>query len=110
MNSRDAQIVRKAMSEIDYLADSVEGLSFDDFDKNETLKRAAAMTLINIGEVFRLVSDDFRNEHPELPIREISATRNVAAHGYQTLRFDDIWDTIINDLPVLSRQLKDLIG
>ena len=101
MNNRDKKVLVKILDEIDIIISSTSDISLVAFLDNETLKRAMAMTLINIGELARLLSEDFKMSAPSIPFREIIATRNVAAHGYLTLKFEDIWSTIKEDIPFL---------
>lgn len=67
------------------------------------------MTLINIGELVKLLSDNIRKEHSTMPWRQISGLRDVAAHSYQTLRMEDIWKTATTDIPVLLADLKKIL-
>ena len=68
------------------------------------------MTLINIGELVKLLSFEFRQANPNIPWRSISGLRDVTAHGYQTLRMEDIWETVTTDIPFLQNQIKILLG
>ena len=109
MNNRDRNIIIKILEEIEYLELHSVDVSFEDFISNETLKRAFSMTLINIGEKARLLSEEFRESVPDIPYNEIIATRNIAAHGYEALNFNYIWDTIKADIPVLKEKISVLI-
>ena len=68
------------------------------------------MTLINIGELVKLLSDDTKQRNSSIPWRSISGLRDVTAHGYQTLRMEDIWETITTDIPILQKQIKEILG
>ena len=109
MTNRDKAILAKVLDEIHYLEASTGGLPFESFMADETLKRAACMTLINIGELCRLLSEEVKAAAQDIPFNEIIATRNVAAHGYQTLRFDDVWNTIQADIPDLKTKIEKLL-
>jgi uncharacterized protein with HEPN domain len=85
MKHRDSRVLEKILDEIEFLETATNGVTYEQFIDDEEKKRAVAMTLINIGETVRLLSDEFRDANPHIPYREITATRNVAAHGYQTL-------------------------
>jgi uncharacterized protein with HEPN domain len=41
--------------------------------------------------------------------REITAAGNVTVHGYQTLRTDDIWETIHKDIPEVYLSMKKIV-
>ena len=68
------------------------------------------MTLINIGELVKLVSDEIRQSNPSVPWRSIAGMRDVAAHGYMTLKMEDIWETVSEDVPALKKQIEKLLN
>jgi uncharacterized protein with HEPN domain len=39
----------------------------------------------------------------------LAGLRDVTAHGYQTLRMEDIWDTVLNDIPLLRKHLGTML-
>jgi len=67
------------------------------------------MTLINIGELVKNLSDVFRNEHKHIPWKEIAGFRDVAAHGYFTLRMDDVWVYASLELPKLAEEIREIL-
>ena len=108
MSKRDSVLLSKILDEIVYAETAVANLTFDEFMSDETIKRATCMTLINIGELARFLSEETKAAAPNIPFNEIIATRNVAAHGYQTLRFEDVWSTLKSDLPRLREEMEKL--
>ena len=67
------------------------------------------MTLINIGEIVKLLSEDIKQNNTVIPWRSIAGLRDVTAHGYQTLRMEDIWETVSEDIPKLQRQIEEML-
>lgn len=63
------------------------------------------MTVINIGELIKNVTDDFRKSYPGVPWRAVAGMRDIAAHKYQTLRMEDVYITVKEDFPSLRKQL-----
>jgi len=110
MNSRDCQICKKLLSEVDIARDILQGVSLSDFIIDERTARAAAMTLINIGELVKNLTPELRIAHPEVPWRAISGMRDVTAHRYQTLRKEDVYKTCVEDLPVFQNQLLAILS
>jgi uncharacterized protein with HEPN domain len=62
-----------------------------------------------IGEAARRLSDDFRNQHPEIPWRVIMATRHILAHDYDAVDNDIVWRILTDHLPPLIKQLHALL-
>ena len=110
MDKRNEAILNKIFEETAMIADMIYGIDYDTFISDEKTKRAVCMTLINIGEMVKLLSDDIKQKNPAIPWRSISGLRDVTAHGYQTLRMEDIWKTVTADMPALSKQINEMLA
>lgn len=99
MEHRDAIVLRKVLSEIGIAASLLGDRTLTAFLEDEMCKRAVCMTVINIGELVKNLSDDVRQAHPQVPWKAIAGFRDVAAHKYQTLRMEDVYETVVSDTP-----------
>ena len=108
MNHRDEQIIKKIIREIDIAADMIQGRSLEEFGSDEMLKRAVCMTVINIGELVKNITDETRQNHKEIPWKAVAGFRDVAAHKYQTLKTGDVYQTVTEDFSKLRKQLVAL--
>lgn len=106
---RDEIIIRKTISEINIGCDLLGTSTLEEFTDDEKLKRAVSMTVINIGELIKNITDDTRKTYPHIPWKAIAGMRDIAAHKYQTLRMEDVYNTVRIDFPVLKKQLEELI-
>ncbi len=52
-----------------------------------------------IGEVANRVSPEIRKMYPQISWRKIIDFRNAMAHGYDRLRYDEMWKTIHKSIP-----------
>ena len=68
------------------------------------------MTLINIGELVKNLTDETRRAYPQIPWRAISGMRDITAHKYQTLRREDVYDTCTTDIPALEGQMSEILA
>ena len=109
MSRRIRTILDKIMQEAAALAQIVHQLDESAFLQSEITMRATCMTLINIGELVKNLDDDFRASHKHVPWRDIAGFRDVAAHGYFTLRMEEVWIYASKELPVLVAQIKDIL-
>lgn len=109
MNARDEQICKKLLSEIRVAQELLNGISSDDFLRDERTSRAVCMTLINIGELVNNLTPELKDAHREIPWRAIAGMRDVTAHRYQTLRMEDVYRTCAEDIPDLKRRIQQLL-
>ena len=109
MNRRDEIILRKVLSELDVARIMLNGSSLQNFLYNEMLKRAVCMTVINVGELVKNLTVECRLSHPEVAWKEIAGFRDIAAHKYQTLRMEDVYETAVTDFPDLQRKLTKIL-
>ena len=109
MEHRNQVILRKVLSEIDIASQFLSDCTLEEFTADELLKRAVCMTVINIGELVKSLSDDFRKQHTDIPWKEIAGFRDIAAHKYQTLKMEDVYETVTVDFSELLLQIRLLI-
>lgn len=109
MQHRDEIIVKKVISEIEIGLEILGDTNLDSFLADEKLKRALGMTVINIGELVKNVTDETRKEHSQIPWKAIAGMRDITAHKYRTLRMEDVYTTVKEDFVVLREQLKEII-
>ena len=109
MDKRDKVLLQKILSEANVIVELIDEFDCDSFVNDEKCKRAVCMTLINIGEMVKLISTDIKSKNPSIPWRSIAGLRDVTAHGYMTLHMEDIWETINVDVPKMSKQIKIIL-
>ena len=80
MQRKDIVILRKVLSEIIICFEMLGDASMDEFLADEKLKRAVAMTVINIGELVKNISDETRMAYKQIPWKQIAGMRDIAAH------------------------------
>jgi uncharacterized protein with HEPN domain len=108
MNSRDAQIIKKILEEIAVIEKIIDGYDLKSFLDDELTKRASCMTLINIGELSKSLTDKLKSQYDYIAWKAIAGMRDVTAHKYQTLKMNDVWVTIKDDLPQFKKQLAEI--
>ncbi len=109
MDKKKKVILKKMISEVGVINEMIDGIGKKQFMKDEKTQRAVAMTLINIGELVKLLPIEFRQEHREVPWREAAGLRDVVVHKYQTIRMEDVWATIKDDIPVFHNHIVEIL-
>lgn len=60
------------------------------------------------GEAATQIWDDLREHSPEVPWAKIRGIRNRLIHAYADVHVELDWQTVVADLPELTRQLEKL--
>ena len=109
MEHRDEILLKKVLSEIRVAKQMLGDADESRFMQNEMMKRAVCMTVINIGELVKGLTEACRLSHPEVAWKEIAGFRDIAAHKYQSLRMEDVYVTVKEDFPVLMKQVQKIL-
>lgn len=102
-----------------YLQDIVEacdmiqtflgGLDASTFLTSELHKAATLQKLTVIGEAAARLPQAFREAYRQVEWRDIVAFRNIAVHAYFAVQWDIVWATAHDDVPVLRRQVMEIL-
>lgn len=72
------------------------------FENDTDYRNSVCMSLLQIGELTGHLSEDYRETTKELVYwPAIKGMRNVFAHDYGAIDYDRVWDTVIEDIPIL---------
>ncbi|MDR1834854.1 MAG: DUF86 domain-containing protein [Fusobacteriaceae bacterium] len=109
MNERDRSILLKIVEESDVLSKMLSGKDEQSFLENDQLMRATCMTMINISELTKKLTMEFRQESEQVPWKDMAGLRDVTAHGYFTLQMSDIWIFASTELPEYTAKIRDIL-
>ena len=84
----------------------LDGITFDAFVQDIRVYYSVMKNIEVVGEAANMLTKDFKEQHPELPWRQIVKMRNVLVHGYAQVSNVDLWDTATNDIKVLLAQVN----
>lgn len=84
-------------------------ISRANLETNDEKLSAILYQITIIGEATKRLSQTFRQQHPEIPWREIAGMRDVIVHEYDQLDFDVIWDVVQNKLSSLQNLINPLL-
>lgn len=107
--NRDEACLRAILKEIDSIPLIFKGYNKERFLKSEKTQKAICMTLLNIGELVKGVSEEIKLKYKIVAWKEIAGLRDIAAHRYHSLNMERIWFTAKDDLPVLKEQIIYII-
>ena len=78
---------------------------------NTRLLQLGLVRLVEIiGEAAARVSNDMQARHTSIPWEDVVGMRNKLIHGYDQVDLGVLWDTVIDDLPPLTRELETVLS
>lgn len=105
----DRVYLRHILDEIAFLLKISEGRCLDDLVNDDYFSHAVRSALGIIGEAARNVPDRIKDEHPEIPWRNMAALRNRIIHGYFRIDYSIVWNVITEDLPPIEPQITTIL-
>jgi len=88
----------------------IKGRSEDDLKRDRILTLALVKEIEIIGEAASKVSQEAREQIPDIEWRDVIGMRNRLIHVYFEIDEDILWDTILYDIPKLIEELDKLPG
>ena len=107
---RDIDRLRHIDECIEHINDFLKGKSFEDMKADVMCFHAVVYNIMIIGEAANLLTKEFREEHTDVPWRDIVDMRNALVHGYIATNASLVWDTCTNDLPALNIEITKYIN
>lgn len=86
-----------------------KGRSRANLDQDEIFQLAAIRLIEIIGEAANNVSEQTRKTNVQVPWIPIIGARNHLIHGYFDIDKDRLWEILQNDLPILIKNLKEIL-
>jgi uncharacterized protein with HEPN domain len=97
------------VDECEYIESVLKAKSFEDFIKDETLKKAIVRSLEIIGEAAKNVPEHVKNKRGEIPWKKIIGLRDVLVHRYFGVDYANVWKIVKEDIPELKRKVCEML-
>ena len=81
----------------------------DAFESDELIQTWILHHLLILGEAATRISDEFKENHSEIPWPKIIGMRNILVHNYLGIDLDIVWSVIDKDLPELKLLIKAVL-
>ncbi|MBM4328626.1 MAG: DUF86 domain-containing protein [Deltaproteobacteria bacterium] len=62
-----------------------------------------------IGEAAKRVPNEFRETHPSIPWKGLTALRDVLIHQYEGVNPEEVWRIVEKELPALKTAISSLL-
>lgn len=84
--------------------------SFEVYQSKSSFRYSCDLCVIQIGELTTRLTDEFKAQHSEIPWRQVKNIRNMYAHEYEKVDFEQAWKILTEDIPALKVQLEKILA
>lgn len=106
---RDKSRLEHILQAIERIRRYTKGKTFDDFIADDMMYYAVVKNIEIIGEASNMLTEEFRNTHPDTPWKLVNGMRNYIVHEYFQVDNNVVCDVITGDLPFLEKQIIEYI-
>ena len=85
-------------------------MSCAEFTRDEKTYFAVVRCFEIMGEAVKHVPQAIREQYADVPWRNITDTRNAFVHAYASINAYKVWQTAIEDLPPLKKQILKILA
>ncbi|MBI4558273.1 MAG: DUF86 domain-containing protein [Candidatus Hydrogenedentes bacterium] len=87
----------------------IRGMTYATFCADDKTAFVVVTCFSIIGEAARLIPEDIKSAHPNVPWNQMIRMRNVLVHEYDKIDLEIVWSTATKDLPVVLPKLKAVL-
>lgn len=102
----DKYYLEKVLVDIKYLLRVTKDVSKEELEDNETLVDSVMFRFVQISENLKRVSEELRENKPNIPWQQVIGLRNKIVHEYGKIDLTIIYEVLKQDLDNLYKELK----
>jgi len=80
------------------------------FDATEPIRSHILLHVQIIGEAASKLSRRVREDNPQVPWNSITKMRNIIAHVYFGIDWNEVWQVAVRDIPTLKPQIEAILA
>ncbi len=108
MKKDDTIYLRHILDAISRIEKYTQNIEYENFINNPLLQDGLIRQIEIIGEATKMLSDEVKLKHSDIPWKDIVGMRNKLLHDYFGVDIDAVWETVKKDIPVLKNKLKNI--
>lgn len=103
-------LLQHILESIEYIEQYTSKISLKEFKYSIQSQDSVIRRLEIIGEAVKNLPNDFKATTPYISWREMAGMRDVLIHEYFGVDIDLVWNTTKKDLPILKKEINELLN
>ena len=88
----------------------IEGYTFEALVSDKRTYYSIVKNVEVVGEAAYMLTKAFKKAHPATPWKVVQGMRHVLVHDYATIDDRELYNTAVNDIPVLQKQVEQYLA
>lgn len=88
----------------------VEGYTFETLISDKRTYYSVMKNVEIVGEAAYMLTKSFKRVHPATPWKVVQGMRHVLVHDYATIDDRELYNTAVNDIPILKKQVEHYLA
>lgn len=109
MYKTNEHYIEEMIRNIDFILLHMSGITKEGLEANEVLSDSMIFRLIQISELSKKLTDEYKSKHDCIPWGDIIALRNRLVHDYGNVDMSIVYDTLTKDIGELRSELNTLL-
>jgi uncharacterized protein with HEPN domain len=85
------------------------GITFEEFLNDRKTTKAVIRSLEVLGEASKKISDDFKDQYPQIPWKRMTGMRDKLIHEYFGVDLEIVWNVAKEELPPIKPYFIQLV-
>ncbi len=110
MSKHDPKVTLRQIAEYaQHARELCAGKTLADIRADWRLAFAFERVMEVLGEAVKRLPAEMRQRHSAVPWRQVAGMRDKISHGYDSVDYQTLWDTVQNDLPILFTTVEQML-
>jgi uncharacterized protein with HEPN domain len=109
MYNRDDVLLNDIIESLDKIEIYTSGMDQSDFIKDDKTIDAVIRNIEIIGEATNKLTNEFKEKNDKIEWHRMVGMRNRLVHDYRNVNLTIIWEVIKDNLPMLKKELENLL-
>ena len=105
MNKDPKVFIEHILESITAIKEYTAGLSKEDFNSKKEKQDAVLRRVEIIGEAVKNLPEEIKEEHPDIPWKQIAGMRDIVVHNYFGVDIDLTWNIATKDIHELESKI-----
>ncbi len=106
---RSELYLKDLIDSMDQVMAYVDGMTFNEFEKDKMRIDAVLRNIQIIGEAARNISQEIKEKYPDIPWRRMIGLRNIVVQDYFGVDLEMIWRISTVNIPETQPQLEMIV-